>query len=180
MLINGAGGGVGTFAIQIAKQLQAVVTAVDRGDKLAALHRLGADEVHIIYRRSRTEMLAEPEEVEEAEKEGIKIHFLVAPVRISEKDGGTDGIECIRTRLTAADTTGRRKPIPIADSEFFIEADYIIPAIGQEPDLGNLAKVQGLKVSKWNLLEVNPETLQTNIPHIFAGGDVISGTATVI
>jgi heterodisulfide reductase subunit A-like polyferredoxin len=142
--------------------------------------RLGADEVHILYRRSKTEMLAEPEEIEEAEKEGIKIHFLVAPVRISEKDGKTDGIECIRTRLTAADTTGRRKPIPIADSEFFIEASHIIPAIGQEPDLNFLDERFNAEVSKWNLLKVNSETLQTSIPGVFAGGDVITGPATVI
>ncbi len=142
--------------------------------------RLGADEAHIIYRRSRTEMLAEPEEVEEAEKEGIKIHFLVAPIRIAEENGKAAGIECIRTRLTAADTTGRRKPIPIADSEFFIEAAHIIPAIGQEPDLNFLDERFNAEVSKWNLLKVNSETLQTSIPGVFAGGDVITGPATVI
>ncbi len=142
--------------------------------------RLGADEAHIIYRRSRTEMLAEPEEIEEAEKEGIKIHFLVAPIRIVEENGKAAGIECIRTRLTAADTTGRRKPIPIADSEFFIEAAHIIPAIGQEPDLNFLDERLKAEVSKWNLLKVNSETLQTSIPGVFAGGDVITGPATVI
>ncbi len=142
--------------------------------------RLGAEEVHIIYRRSRTEMLAEPEEIEEAEREGIKIHFLVAPIRISEKDGKVEGIECIRTRLTDADTTGRRKPIPIADSEFFIEASHIIPAIGQEPDINFLDERFNAEVSKWNLLKVNSETLQTSIPGVFAGGDVITGPATVI
>ena len=142
--------------------------------------RFGASEAHIIYRRSRDEMLAEPEEVEEAEKEGVNIHFLVAPVNISSENDKVAGIECIRTRLTEKDTTGRRRPIPVEGSEFFIEADHIIPAIGQEPDFGDLDKTQDLKVSKWNLLEVNPETLQTNIPEIFAGGDVISGPATVI
>ncbi len=128
-------------------------------------------------------MLAEPEEVEETEIEGVKIHFLVAPLGISSEKDNVTGIECIRTRLSEMDTTGRRKPIPIEGSEFFIEADHIIPAIGQEPDFGDLVKtgdLKDLKVSKWNLLEVNPETLQTNIPEIFAGGDVISGPATVI
>ncbi|MCK5193119.1 MAG: FAD-dependent oxidoreductase, partial [Desulfobulbaceae bacterium] len=142
--------------------------------------RLGASEAHIIYRRSRAEMLAEPEEVDETEIEGVKVHYLVAPLSISSEKDKVTGIECIRTRLTEKDTTGRRRPIPIEGSEFFIEADHIIPAIGQEPDFGNLGKTQDLKVSKWNLLEVNPETLQTNIPEIFAGGDVISGPATVI
>ena len=166
------------------KKLEGKVVVIGGGhsalDAAQVALRIGASEAHILYRRSRKEMLAEPEEVEEAEKEGVKIHFLAAPVSISSKNEKVSGIECIRTRLTEKDTTGRRRPIPIEGSEFFIEADYIIPAIGQEPDLGNLAKAQSLKVSKWNLLEVNPETLQTNIPDIFAGGDVISGPATVI
>ncbi|MDM8522389.1 FAD-dependent oxidoreductase [Desulfococcaceae bacterium HSG8] len=142
--------------------------------------RLGASEVHIIYRRSRTEMLAEPEEIEEAEKEGVNIHFLVAPLKISNENGKVTGIECIRTRLSEVDTTGRRKPIPIENSNFFIEAEHIIPAIGQEPDFGAFGESHGLEVSKWNLLKVNPETLQTNVPDIFAGGDVVTGPATVI
>jgi len=166
------------------KKLEGKIVVIGGGhsalDAAQVALRLGVSEAHIIYRRSRTEMLAGPEEVEEAEKEGVKIHFLAAPISISSENDTVTGIECIRTRLTEKDTTGRRKPIPIEGSEFFIEADYIIPAIGQEPDFGNLAKAQGLKVSKWNLLEVNPETLQTNIPDIFAGGDVISGPATVI
>ena len=166
------------------KKIEGKVVVIGGGhsalDAARVALRLGASEAHILYRRSRTEMLAEPEEVEETEKEGVKIHFLAAPTGISSENEKVTGIECIRTRLTEEDTTGRRRPIPIEGSEFFIEADYIIPAIGQEPDLGNLAKAQDLKVSKWNLLEVNPETLQTNIPDIFAGGDVISGPATVI
>jgi heterodisulfide reductase subunit A-like polyferredoxin len=166
------------------KKLHGKVVVIGGGhsalDAARVALRLGASEAHIVYRRSRKEMLAEPEEVEETEKEGVKIHFLAAPIGISSENEKVTGIECIRTRLTEEDTTGRRRPIPIEGSEFFIKADYIIPAIGQEPDLGNLAKTQDLKVSKWNLLEVNPETLQTNIPDIFAGGDVISGPATVI
>jgi heterodisulfide reductase subunit A-like polyferredoxin len=142
--------------------------------------RLGASEAHIIYRRSRVEMPSEAEEVEETEKEGVKIHFLVAPKRITGENGNVTGIECIRTRLTEPDTTGRRKPIPVEGSEFFIEADHIIPAIGQEPDLDFLGEETNLQVSKWNLVEVNSETLQTNKPGIFAGGDVITGPATVI
>jgi heterodisulfide reductase subunit A2 len=142
--------------------------------------RLGADEVHILYRRSRLEMLAEPEEVEDAEKEGVNIHFLTAPLSITSENEKVIGIECIRTRLTEADASGRRKPVPIEGSEFFIEADHIIPAIGQDPEFKDLSEIEGLKVSKWNLLEVNPETLQTNIPQIFAGGDVVTGPATVI
>jgi len=142
--------------------------------------RLGADEAHIIYRRSLPEMLAEPEEIEEAQKEGVKINFLVAPLRIASENGKVTGIECIRTRLTDPDTTGRRKPVPVEGSEFFIEAEHIIPAIGQEPDLDFVRKNLDVDISKWNLLTVNPETLQTSVPWIFAGGDVVTGPATVI
>ncbi len=142
--------------------------------------RLGASEAHILYRRSRPEMLAEPEEVTEAEKEGVKIHFQVAPVRILGENGSVSGIRCLRTRLTEADHTGRPRPIPIEGSEFLIATDHVIPAIGQAPDFDLLGDDHNLEVSKWNLLTVNAETLQTNRPGIFAGGDVITGPATVI
>ncbi len=165
------------------KRLEGRVVVIGGGhsalDGARVALRLGASEVHIIYRRSRAEMLAEPEEIEETEKEGVQIHFLVAPLRILGENGKITGIECIRTRLTEVDTTGRRKPIPIDGSEYFIEADHIIPAVGQEPDFDVLGD-HGLQVSRWNLLDVNPETLQTNRPEIFAGGDVVSGPATVI
>jgi heterodisulfide reductase subunit A-like polyferredoxin len=166
------------------KKLDGKVVVIGGGhsalDAAQVALRLGAEEAHIIYRRSRDEMLAAPEEVIEAENEGVNIHFLVAPLNIASENDTVTGIECIRTRLTEKDTTGRRRPIPVEGSEFFIEADHIIPAIGQEPDFGGLNEAKDLQVSKWNLLEVNPETLQTNIPDIFAGGDVISGPATVI
>ncbi|MEE4352405.1 MAG: FAD-dependent oxidoreductase [Desulfatiglans sp.] len=166
------------------KQVKGKVVVIGGGhsalDGARVALRLGASEAHIIYRRSQEEMPAEKEEVEETEKEGIKIHYLVAPMKVSHDNGKVSGIECIRTRLTDPDTTGRRKPIPIEGSEFFIEADHIIPAIGQEPDLDFLGDAHGLEVSKWNLLVVNPETLQTNEANIFAGGDAITGPATVI
>ena len=166
------------------KQVEGKVVVIGGGhsalDAAGVALRLGAGEAHIIYRRSRTEMLAEPEEIEAAEKEGVKIHFLAAPIRIVEENGKVSGVECIRTRLTKPDSTGRRKPVPIDASNFSIDADYIIPAIGQEPDLDLLDEKLGLGVSKWNLITVNPETLQTNDPGIFAGGDVVTGPATVI
>jgi len=142
--------------------------------------RLGASDAHIIYRRSRAEMPAEPEEVQEAEKEGIKIHFLAAPVRINGQNGRICGIRCIQTRLAEADSTGRPRPIPIEGSEFLIETDHVIAAVGQAPDFDLLGSDHGLALSRWNLLTVNAETLQTNRPGIFAGGDVVTGPATVI
>ena len=142
--------------------------------------RLGASSADIIYRRSRAEMPAEPEEVSAAEKEGVKIHFQVAPVEISGENGSVSGIRCIRTRLAEADGTGRPRPVPIEESEFLIETDHIIPAIGQAPDFSLLGIDHGLKLSRWNLLTVDAETMQTNRPGIFAGGDVTRGPATVI
>ncbi len=166
------------------KQLEGRVAVIGGGhsalDGARVALRLGAREVVIIYRRSRAEMPAEPEEVEEAEKEGIKIHFQVAPLKIIGENGNVSGIQCTRTRLTQADSTGRPQPVPIEGSEFLIETDYIIPAIGQTPNFDLLGDDHGLAVSKWNLLEVNSETLQTNRPAIFAGGDVTTGPATVI
>jgi heterodisulfide reductase subunit A-like polyferredoxin len=142
--------------------------------------RLGASETHIIYRRSRAEMPAEPEEVREAENEGVKIHFQVEPLKIIGDNGSVSGIQCIRTHLKAADHTSRPRPIPIEGSEFLIATDHVIPAIGQGPDFELLGDDHKLEISKRNLLAVNAETLQTNRSKIFAGGDVTSGPATVI
>ena len=142
--------------------------------------RLGASDAHIIYRRSRAEMPAEPAEVLEAEKEGVKVHFQVAPLRIIGDNGSVTGIRCVRTRLTETDNTGRPRPVPIDGSEFLIETDHIIPAIGQAPDINLLGDDHGLDSSRWNLLKVDAETLQTNRPGIFAGGDAITGPASVV
>ena len=142
--------------------------------------RLGADESYIIYRRSRTEMLAEQEEVEEAEREGVKILFQVAPLRITGENGLVNGIECIRTRLMEADTTGRRKPIPVEGSEFIIDSDVIIPAISQEPDISMLKEDHTFEISRWHSFVVDEKTMATNVPGFFAGGDAVTGPATVV
>ncbi len=141
--------------------------------------RLGSN-VHIVYRRSRREMPANAWEVEEAEREGVKMHYLASPVQIIGEDGKVVGMKCIRNRLGPPDSSGRRRPVSIKGSEFQIEADTIIPAISQEPDLSWLPKVHGLKISKWNSFLVDQETLATNLPGIFAGGDCVTGPRTVI
>ncbi len=142
--------------------------------------RLGASEVHILYRRSRAEMPAGPEEVLAAEDEGISFHFQAAPIKILDDNGKVSAIQCIRTRLAEADVTGRPRPVPVEGSEFVIKTDHIIPAIGQTPDFDLLGDNHGLVLTRWNLLSVNAATLQTNRPAIFAGGDVITGPVTVI
>ncbi len=125
-------------------------------------------------------MPAAKEEIEELDREGIDIQFLVAPVKALRQDGRLTGIECVRMELGEVDNSGRRKPVPIAGSEFMVEIDTLVPAIGQEPDVEPLADGNGLTLSRWNTIEVDPETLHTGVPGVFAGGDVVSGPATVV
>jgi len=149
-------------------------------DAARVAKRLGSEEVTVVYRRSREEMPAYPEEIVGALTEGVQIHYLTAPVRIMGDDGKASGFECIRTELGEPDASGRRRPVPVAGSEFVIPCDTIIPAIGQRPNLDWLGEDQALKTSRWGTLEVNAHTMQTDIPHIFAAGDMVTGPATVI
>jgi len=150
-------------------------------DATRVAFRLGADSVTVVDPFSIAEMPADPEEKREIEEEGAKIHFQVVPKRVIIEKDKVLGVECLRTRLTEPDTTGRRKFVPIEGSEIVFEADFVISAVGQEPDLDYLGEnYGGIEVSKWGLPVVNPETLQTNVPGVFAGGDVITGSATVI
>jgi len=142
--------------------------------------RLGAKDVSIVYRRSRQEMPASEEEIVEAENEGIKIHYLATPVRILGKNKKITGVECIRMKLGEPDKSGRRRPIPIEGSEFVIDVDMIIPAIGQAPDLTFLPEGSKLKVSGAGTLEVDNRSMATNVPGVFAGGDAVLGPATVV
>lgn len=141
--------------------------------------RLGSREVCIVYRRSKEEMPAYREEVDAAEAEGIKIFYLAAPSRIIGKDGIVAGVECIRTELGEPDESGRRRPVPIEGSEFVIDADTVISAIGEVPDLSFLDP-EKIDRTSTKTIKVDPHTLATNREGIFAGGDVVSGPATVI
>ncbi|MEE9528604.1 MAG: NADH-ubiquinone oxidoreductase-F iron-sulfur binding region domain-containing protein, partial [Dehalococcoidia bacterium] len=138
--------------------------------------RLGAKEVTIVYRRSRREMPASPEEVEEALHEGVKIEFLAAPSKIV-RENNVLKMECIRMRLGEVDASGRRRPEPIPGSEFPMELDNIIAAIGQIPEI---SAQLGLAVAKAGTLKVDPDTLGTTKKGVFAGGDAVTGPASVI
>jgi NADPH-dependent glutamate synthase beta subunit-like oxidoreductase len=140
--------------------------------------RLGANEAIILYRRSREEMPANPWEVKEAEDDGVKIEFLVAPQKILGKNGKVSAIECIRMQLGEPDETGRRKPIPIEGSEFTRETEMVILAIGEAPNLEFLPKE--IEVNEDGTVWVNPITMETSLQGVFAGGDVVTGPATVI
>ncbi|HNU84664.1 MAG: FAD-dependent oxidoreductase [Pseudomonadota bacterium] len=140
--------------------------------------RLGFKDVEILYRRTRKEMPARAEEIDEALEEGVKIRYLVAPVSVLADGNRVKGLECIRMKLGEPDSSGRRRPVPVKGSEFKVKADMVIPAIGQKPELGFAGDV--LQVTGWGTIEVNPETLRTNLEGVFAGGDCVSGPATLI
>jgi glutamate synthase (NADPH/NADH) small chain len=148
-------------------------------DALRVCLRLGADKVHCIYRRSRAEAPARAEEIHHAEEEGIEFHWLTNPVEILD-DGSNNvrGLRCIRMALGEPDESGRRRPVPVPGSEFEFEADLVVYAIGTNanPILG---QTSGLKLNKWGYIETD-ERLATSIAGVFAGGDIVTGAATVI
>ena len=139
---------------------------------------LGANEVTILYRRSKDEMPANLREVQEAEHEGVKIEFLVSPKRVLGESGKVSGIECVRMQLGEPDETGRKKASPVEGSDFKRETDMVILAIGESPDLEFLPK--GIELNEDGTLWVNPITLETSMPGVFGGGDAVSGPASVI
>ncbi len=142
--------------------------------------RLGAEKPFIIYRRSLEEMPASEEELEECAEEGVEIMTLTAPLRLLSENGRVRGLECIRMRLGKPDESGRRRPEPVPGSEFTIAADDVIPAIGQESDWACLTEECACTLTDWGTLRVDPLTLQSDDPDIFAGGDAVSGPGTVV
>jgi formate dehydrogenase major subunit len=142
--------------------------------------RKGARSVKIVYRRTREEMPAEPYEVDEAIHEQVEMMFLMAPTRISRGDNGRNTLECIRMELGEPDRSGRRRPVPIEGSQVMIEADTIIGAIGQSTNTQFLYNDLPVKLNKWGDIEINGSSMQTSEDNIFAGGDCVTGPATVI
>lgn len=137
--------------------------------------RLGAKEVKILYRRSKDEMPANWWEIEAAEREGIDIQILTAPVEVVVEEGHVKGVKCVRMELGEPDSSGRRRPIPVKDSEFIIPADTMIAAVAQAPEISFLEETHGLEVTPKGTFAIDPHTLATNRPGIFAGGDVARG-----
>ena len=142
--------------------------------------RLGADDVTILYRRTRKEMPAWEEEICAAEDEDAKITYLAAPQKVIEENGCVTALRVIKMELGEPDSSGRRRPVPVPGSEYDIEIDQLIPAIGQRPDLSAVEKLSGLKISKWNTTQVNQVTLATDKEGVFAGGDVQTGPGVAI
>jgi NADPH-dependent glutamate synthase beta subunit-like oxidoreductase len=142
--------------------------------------RLGSQEVFILYRRSREEMPASEEEIEAALDEGVRIEYLTAPIEIISQRRRVSGLRCIRMELGEVDASGRRRPIPIRGSEFDMELDMVIPAIGQRPDLSLLADAAGIETTEQGTLAADAYTLSTGREGVFAGGDAVTGPGIAI
>jgi len=149
-------------------------------DAVRTALRTGSQEAFVLYRRTRAEMPAADEEIEEALHEGIQMEFLAAPVKVLGNGGKVTGIECIKMELGEPDASGRRRPVPVKGSEFTIECDAVIPAIGQTSDMSFVDEKSGLSINKWDTFDVDPVTFATNVEGIFAGGDDVTGPATVV
>ncbi len=176
------------------KFLQAVNLGkkVDMGKKIAVVgggntaidcartaKRLGAEEVRVVYRRTRAEMPAAAEEIEAMLKEGIKLDFLTLPQKFFSKNGKLTEMECIKMELGEPDASGRRRPVPIAGSEFKVPVDTVIAALGQVTDVGFLKELK-VNTAKNGTLLIDPNSGATNVEGIFAGGDVVTGAAYVV
>jgi len=149
-------------------------------DSARSALRLGAEEVCIVYRRSREELPARKEEIENAEEEGIICKFLAAPTRfIGDEKGWVKQMECICMELGAPDESGRRRPVPVKGSEFVMDVDTVVVAIGRTPNPIIQRTTEGLEVTKWGTIVVD-DNGKTSIEGVYAGGDIVTGEATVI
>ncbi|HUU37832.1 MAG TPA: NADH-quinone oxidoreductase subunit NuoF [Candidatus Desulfaltia sp.] len=137
-------------------------------------------EVTILYRRTRREMPAFAEEIEAAIEEGVNIQFLVAPIKVLAENGRVKGVRCIRMRLGDIDASGRRSPVPIEGSEFTVDLDTLVPAIGERADSSIFTAGDQLSISQWGTIEVDSTNLTTGRPGVFAGGDAVTGPGTVV
>ena len=150
-------------------------------DAARCAKRLGAEEVFIVYRRSEKELPARAEEVEHAKEEGIVFHLLNNPTKIlGDENGNVKGMECIRMELGEPDASGRRRPVEVPGSEFTLDVDCVIMAIGTSPNPLIKSTTQGLETQKWGGIIVNEETGLTSREGVYAGGDAVTGAATVI
>jgi len=142
--------------------------------------RLGCEEVTIAYRRTRAEMPADEEEVEQAEEEGVKISFLTVPVEIVGEDGRVTALKCLRAELIARKGSSRKSPVPVEGSDFFMDADAVVPAIGQIVDSSCMQELAGLEWTRRRTIHVAMASMETSLEGVFAAGDAVLGPATVI
>ncbi|MTI94886.1 MAG: NADPH-dependent glutamate synthase [Firmicutes bacterium] len=167
--------------IHVGKRVAVVGAGNVAMDAARTALRLGAEEVHIVYRRSEKEMPARIEEIEHAREEGINFNLLTNPIEVlGDEKGWVNGLKCVKMELGEPDQSGRRRPVPIAGSEFVFPVDVVVVAIGQGPNPLIPRTTSGLETSKWGNIIADPETGRTSIPGVYAGGDVVTGAATVI
>ena len=167
--------------IKVGKRVGVVGSGNVAMDASRVALRLGAEKVYIIYRRSRAEMPARAEEIHHAEEEGIDFRLLTNPVRvIDDGKGRVAGVECVQMELGEPDASGRRRPVPVAGSNFTIDLDVLIIAIGTSPNPMIVRTTPGIEVGKHGTLVVNQETMATTKAGVWAGGDAVTGAATVI
>jgi len=164
--------------VNIGKRVAVIGGGESAIDSARVARRLGAEDVSIIYRRTRESMPADRDEVEEAEKEGISIYDLSVPVRIIEEKGRVVGIECVRMENGRYDKTGRRVSVPIEGSEYIIGIDMVITSLGQDTE--GLVFEKDLHLGKGKDITINRDTMMTSIPGVFAAGDCVQGPENVI
>jgi len=150
-------------------------------DSARTAMRLGADSVRIVYRRSRDEMPARKAEIHHADEEGIEFFLLTAPTRfIGDEKGRLTGMECLKMELGEPDASGRRRPIPVKGSEFMMDCDLVIVAVGAGANPLLTQTTPDLALNKWGYITADPETGKTTKKGVWAGGDIVTGSATVI
>jgi glutamate synthase (NADPH/NADH) small chain len=142
--------------------------------------RLGAEKVYLVYRRSEQEMPARLEELHHAKEEGIVFETLTLPTRMIGSDGWVEAMECLRMELGEPDESGRARPLPVQGSEFILEVDVVVMAIGTSANPLLLKTIPDLRLTRRGYVEADPETGATSVPGVFAGGDIVTGSATVI
>ncbi len=143
--------------------------------------RLGAERVRIVYRRSREEMPARAEEIHHGEEEGVEFYLLTNPVKfIGDQNGRITAMECLKMELGEPDESGRKRPVPMEGSNFELETDLVVIAVGAGANPLITSTTPGLQVNEWGYIAAEVETGKTRKPRVWAGGDIVSGQATVI
>ncbi|MGA1843053.1 MAG: FAD-dependent oxidoreductase [bacterium] len=166
--------------VRVGKKVSVIGGGNTAIDAARSCLRLGAQEVHLIYRRSREEMPANEEEIKEAEHEGVQIHFLSAPVQVTGSGGKVCSACCIQMELGEPDASGRRRPVPVEGSEYAFETDMVIAAIGQFMGDQDTLKDMGIELTRRGTVAIDEKTAETSLPGVFAAGDCVLGPATVI
>jgi glutamate synthase (NADPH/NADH) small chain len=179
-LMNAASNGFDTPVLR-GKNVAVIGGGNTAMDSVRTAKRLGAERAMIVYRRSRDEMPARVEEVHHAEEEGIEFLNLTNPVQyFADEKGRVNRMRVQQMELGEPDASGRRRPVVIEGSEYDIDVDMVVVAVGVSPNPLIPSALPDLKVSRWGTIEVNPDTMQSSVPELFAGGDIVRGGATVI